>query len=334
MDAHSTPERRGAVEWTDVPDSEVRLHPDASNSGAAVAGAAVVRLIITGLQPDTTYTFRVKALGENGATSLWARTNVDIKTAPKEVKREVKPQGEATRGRGSKRPPPPGWQKLTDNGKLRGYRPHRGHRLIQSYSEAWRIYEQEAGRAANGGDASGASGSKDDTPRPSGSKDDTPLSTPPSKATRVLFPNPTLPAAQHVDAPADTPTSTPATTLVATLVATPATTLVATPIATTADTPVDTPAEAQAATAPPAPLATTPPAALATTPVSVRDALECMGLSEYADVLVAQGYDDLNFLRAHCSSGELREIGKECGMKPGHALKFSMKFADVCGAKQ
>ena len=85
---------------------------------------------------------------------------------------------------------------------------------------------------------------------------------------------------------------------------------------------------AHAAPPPPAaapsaqPLAPTNSAALAAS--SVREALDRLGLGAYADTLVdTQGFDDLEFLRTCVSLERRREIGQQCGMKPGHAEKFA-----------
>ena len=55
----------------------------------------------------------------------------------------------------------------------------------------------------------------------------------------------------------------------------------------------------------------------------------------YADAFEEEGHDDLSFLleiaRAPDGEKELHGIGIACGMKPGHALKFSRKLGQVPG---
>ena len=84
------------------------------------------------------------------------------------------------------------------------------------------------------------------------------------------------------------------------------------------------------------PLVAPPPAALPPLPVPaaltagppvggarVRAELDRLGLALYAETLIDEyGYDDLDFL-VQRSVARRMEIGKECGMKPGHAEKFS-----------
>ena len=50
--------------------------------------------------------------------------------------------------------------------------------------------------------------------------------------------------------------------------------------------------------------------------------LDRLGLASYADALIDDGRDDLNFLRSR-SQERKKEIGMKCGMKEGHAEKFA-----------
>jgi hypothetical protein len=44
---------------------------------------------------------------------------------------------------GGRTKPPPGWIKLTDNGRLKGYRRREGGKLIKSLAAAWRLHDSE-----------------------------------------------------------------------------------------------------------------------------------------------------------------------------------------------
>jgi len=61
----------------------------------------------------------------------------------------------------------------------------------------------------------------------------------------------------------------------------------------------------------------------------VRAALKRLGFSQYIEKVVEEmGYDDRAFLRTRKPS-ELREIGVSCGMKPGHAHRFSVQLNET-----
>lgn len=60
--------------------------------------------------------------------------------------------------------------------------------------------------------------------------------------------------------------------------------------------------------------------------------LNHLNLGQYSDAFEENGHDDLNFLRellANEGTAMLRSIGEECGMKPGHAFRFSMQLGQV-----
>ena len=83
---------------------------------------------------------------------------------------------------------------------------------------------------------------------------------------------------------------------------------------------------------PPPPLSLPPPPP----PTTVSTMLTYLNLAQYAAKFQELGHDDLDFLRdiAGEADGEsqLREIGMECGMLPGHALRFSKKLGKVPAA--
>ena len=56
---------------------------------------------------------------------------------------------------------------------------------------------------------------------------------------------------------------------------------------------------------------------------AVHATLVEMRLESYAAALEAEGWDDLGYLAA-VDEERRREIGISVGMKPGHAMKFSM----------
>jgi len=61
----------------------------------------------------------------------------------------------------------------------------------------------------------------------------------------------------------------------------------------------------------------------------MRQALEALGLSIYADTLIdTGGYDTTDVLR-HLSPPELEAIADDAAMKPGHKLKFIQAFSDT-----
>ena len=55
--------------------------------------------------------------------------------------------------------------------------------------------------------------------------------------------------------------------------------------------------------------------------LQVRRALVRLGLAEYADEFVSQGWDDLGYLLT-LDKSKLADVAKDVGMKPGHAAKF------------
>ena len=64
---------------------------------------------------------------------------------------------------------------------------------------------------------------------------------------------------------------------------------------------------------------------------TVHDLLEAVGLSEYANKFVSNGWDDLNFLMCLSESALNDVLGKDLHLKPGHVLKLS-KFVLFCAA--
>ena len=63
---------------------------------------------------------------------------------------------------------------------------------------------------------------------------------------------------------------------------------------------------------------------------AVHAALVEMRLEGYAAALEAEGWDDLNYLAA-VDEKRRREVGISVGMKPGHAMKFSMLLLRAAG---